>query len=99
MMLRDDRSIFARAQLPRLAIRFPRPDVAKPQLRQHMQRRFLRPAIVNRDAHQNVFRRRLRVFDEHIQVAVVVEDAGVEQLKFRQLRLPLRRAFSSSNCA
>src|SRR6266699_2070305 len=45
--------------------------------------RRLRPAIMDRDEHEDVLRIRLGVFDEDIEVAVVVEDAGVEQLELR----------------
>ena len=41
------------------------------------------PAVVGRDLHQQVVRRRLGVLDEDVEVAVVVEDAGVEQLELR----------------
>ena len=37
-------------------------------------------AVGDRDLDQDVFGRRLGVFDEHVEVAVVVEHAGVEQL-------------------
>ena len=58
----------------------PRPRVAKPQRRQQVQRRRIRPAVVGGDAHQNVVVRDLGVLDDDVEVAVVVEDAGVEQL-------------------
>src|SRR6266702_3028841 len=47
-----------------LRIRLPRPRVAKPELRQEMDRSRFRLAIVNRHAHQNVFRPGLGVFYE-----------------------------------
>ena len=56
------------------------PRVAEPQRRQQVQRRRLRPAVVRGDAHQQVVVVRLRVLDLHVEVAVVVEHAGVEQL-------------------
>jgi hypothetical protein len=37
-----------------------------------MNRRRFRPAIVNRHSHQNVLWPGLRVFDEHVKIAVVV---------------------------
>ena len=40
----------------------------------------LRSAVLDRDAHEQVVRARLRVFHEDVEVAVVVEDAGVEEL-------------------
>ena len=60
-----------------------RPGVAKPSVGSRCNRALLRAAIRDRDPDQNVVRRRLRVFDEDVEVAVVVEDAGVEQLEFR----------------
>ena len=48
-------------------------------------RRF-RPAVGRRDADQDVVGGRLRVLDEDVEVAVVVEDAGVEQLELRVAR-------------
>ena len=48
-----------------------------------MNRRRLRPAVVDGDSHQNVVRRGLAVFRKNVEVAVVVEDPGVEQLEFR----------------
>jgi len=39
-----------------------------------------RPAVVDRDPHQNVVGGRFGVFHKYIKVTVVVEDAGIEQL-------------------
>ena len=38
------------------------------------------PAVGNGDLHQDVLRAVLGVFDENVEIAIVVEDAGVEQL-------------------
>jgi hypothetical protein len=38
------------------------------------------PAVLDRDLNEDVFRRCLRILDEHIEVAVLIENAGVEQL-------------------
>ena len=51
-----------------------------------MQRCGIRTAIPGRDLHQNVAGLRLRVFDEYIEVAILGEDAGIEELVFRQVR-------------
>ncbi len=48
-----------------------------------MERRRLRAAVDGADADQDVVGSGLRVLDEHVEVAVGVEDAGVEQLVFR----------------
>ena len=46
------------------------------------------PAIVDGDADQHVLRTRLGVLDEHVEVAVAVEDAGIEQLVLELLARP-----------
>ena len=56
------------------------PRVAEPQRRQQVQRRRLRAAVVRGDAHQDVVVGGLRVLDLDVEVAVLVEDARVEQL-------------------
>ena len=66
---------------PRSAVA-PGPGIAKAQLRQDVQRCDLGAAIVNRDAHQHVVDMRLRVLDEHIEVAVLIEHPCVGQLVF-----------------
>ena len=47
-----------------------------------MQLGLLRATVAGRNLYQNVLGRLFGVLDEHIEVAVVVEDAGVEQLVF-----------------
>ena len=53
-----------------------------------------RSGVLHRDPDQHVLGSRLRVFDEHVEVAVLVEHAGVEQLVLRVVLAP--RAGSSS---
>src|SRR4051812_44645183 len=48
-----------------------------------MQRCILRAAIVGSDLNQNVVGLGLGIFDEDIEVAILIEDAGIDQLKFR----------------
>src|SRR5882724_4507939 len=48
-----------------------------------MNRRRFRSPIVNVDAHEHVLWSSLGVFNKHVEVAVVVENAGVEQLELR----------------
>ena len=60
----------------------PRPGVPKPQRRQQVQTRLLRAPVVHRHLHQHVLRRRFGVLDENVEIAVVVEDAGIEKLVF-----------------
>src|SRR6516165_11048034 len=57
----------------------PRPGIAKPEGWQHMDLGRLRPPVADRDPDQDVLRASLGVFDEDVKVAVLVEDAGVEQ--------------------
>ncbi len=64
-------------------IRVPRPDVLEPEGGQKMQRRGIGAAVAGCDSDQDVVGRGLCIFDEDIEVAVVVEDAGVEQFVFR----------------
>ena len=40
----------------------------------------VRSPVDRRDAHEDVFRSALGVLHEHVEVAVVLEDAGVEEL-------------------
>src|SRR5262245_33010842 len=62
-------------------LRLPRPRVAEPERRQQMQRRGVRSSIGDRDANQQVVGGRLRVFDDDVEVAVLVEDSGVDKLE------------------
>ena len=66
----------------------PRPRVTEPQRRQQMQRRRVRAAIVRRDQHQDVIGTGLGVLHDHIEIAVLVEDPGVQQLVLHLLLTP-----------
>src|SRR5271157_5484904 len=57
----------------------PGPGVAKPQGRQDIYFRGLRSAITHADLDKDVFRRLLGIFHEDVEVAVLVEDAGIQQ--------------------
>ena len=82
LALRDD-DVAVQRQL-RLADGIaPRPRVAEPQLRQHMHVGGFRSAVVDGDPDQDVRRRVLRVFRDHIEVAVAFEHAAVDQLELR----------------
>ena len=48
-----------------------------------MDRRRVRPAVVHGNAHEDIVGGSLRILDEHVEVAVGVEYARVEQLVFR----------------
>jgi hypothetical protein len=56
------------------------PVVAEPQGRQHVQLGLLRAAVMGRYLDQDVLGRRLRILHEHVEVAVLLEDPGVEEL-------------------
>jgi hypothetical protein len=58
----------------------PGPLVAEPDSRQEVQVRRLRAAVGGTDADRNVLRSCLGVLHEDVEVAVLVEHAGVEQL-------------------
>src|ERR1700732_961358 len=45
-----------------------------------MKPRGFRPSIPRRNAHQDVFHIRLRVFHEHVEVAILVENSGINEL-------------------
>ena len=60
--------------------REPRPVVPEPERRQEVQRRRLGAAVDRAHPNQNVFRCRLRILHEDIEIAIVVEDPRVEQL-------------------
>src|SRR5277367_3881875 len=47
-----------------------------------MQERWLEAPIAYADFDQQIVGRRFRIFNKNVEVAVVVEDAGVEQLVF-----------------
>ena len=66
----------------------PRPGVAEPEGRQHVERRRLRAAVGDGDLDEEVLRRRLRVLDEHVEVAIVVEHARVQQLVLEVVAAP-----------
>ena len=81
----------ARPRLPqrRLSIVLsPRPGVPEPQRRQQPKPGRFRPAIVNGDADEDVFRAFLGVLHEHVEVPVVVKDARIEQFVLELLPRP-----------
>src|SRR5271154_470904 len=57
----------------------PRPGVAEPQSRKQMQNCRLGPSVENRNSNQDVFRLVFCIFDEYIEIAVIVEYSGIEQ--------------------
>ena len=72
---------------PRLVIP-PRPGVAEPRRRQHMQRAGLRPGVGDLDRHQQVIRAGLGVMHLGDPVPVTAEHAGIQQLILRLIPAP-----------
>ena len=72
------------------AIGEPAPGVAKPHLGQHVDRRFVGTAVVDGQTQQNVVGAGLGIFDVDVEVAVVVEDAGLDDLEFGLLAVAPR---------
>ncbi len=58
----------------------PVPRVAEPQSGQQMQSRGLRTPVRDGEADEARLRRRLRIFDEDVEVAVAIERAAVNEL-------------------
>jgi hypothetical protein len=65
--------------------REPAPFVPEPDLRQHMDNGLFGSTIVDGEPQDDVLGTFLGVFDVDVEVAVVIEDAGVEDLEFRIL--------------
>ena len=61
---------------------FPRPFVAEPKRRQYVQLGRFRAAVIDADLDQDVFRRFLGIFDEHVEIAVLIEHSRIEQFVF-----------------
>jgi len=72
------------AQLRLMRAVLPAPGISKYQLGQQVQGRGRVAPVVRRDAHEHIVDARLGVFHENVEVAVVIEESGVEQLVFRR---------------
>jgi hypothetical protein len=59
-------------------IRPPGPGVAEPQCRQHVQAGGFRPPVAQADLDQDIGRRRLRIFHEHVKITIVAEDRSIK---------------------
>jgi hypothetical protein len=81
----QDRAVVLTRQLGLRHPRLPQPFVAEPELREHVEHGRLRTAVVDGNEHQDVVGAGLGVLDEDVEIAVAVEDAGVEDLEFRVL--------------
>ena len=67
----------------------PRPGIAVPQGRQQVQPCGLRSPVVHGESNEDVFGRGFRVLDAHVEVAIIVEHPGVDELIFAILAGPL----------
>jgi hypothetical protein len=56
------------------------PGVTKPKRRQYVQDRRLGTTVPGCHPYQEILRRLLCVFDEHVEVAILVEDPGIDEL-------------------
>src|SRR5436309_4787828 len=59
----------------------PGPGIAEPNGRNEMHASSFGAAIVRSDSNKNVFRGGLGILNDDVEIAVFVEDAGIEQLK------------------
>ena len=75
--------------VPLLAGAAPRPGVAEPERGEQVERRGRGAPVGDGDAHQDVLGSRLGVLDEHVEVAILGEDPGVEQLELRLEPVPV----------
>src|SRR5262249_35018619 len=79
-------AIYGRLPRPkprRAAALTPGPDVAVPDGRKDMERCALRTPVEDLDGNPDVVGTRLRIFDKHVEIAILGEDARVDQLEFR----------------
>jgi hypothetical protein len=68
----------------------PCPSVPKPDVRKQVERRSVRPAVVRRDANEQVLLAGLCMLDEHVEIAPVVQRVaeGIDELIFRRIFVP-----------
>src|SRR5947209_17055480 len=64
-----------------------RPDIAKPQVRQQMQGSSTGTAVERLDTDAVIFRRGLGILNHDVEIAVLIENAGVEQLELEALSI------------
>src|SRR3954468_22440137 len=80
-MLRDERSrAFSEDAWRRIVAASPGPVIPEPERRQERERRFFGTVVRGGDPDQYVVRRALRVLDENVEVAILVEDVRVGEL-------------------
>ena len=72
-----------------VAARRPGPEITEPERRQDVDLSRLGAAIVDGDLDEDVLRRFLGILDEHVEVAALIEDPGIEQLILEVLLAPV----------
>src|SRR5215470_19287369 len=66
----------------------PGPHVAEPERRQHVEGGWRRPPVPDGDLDEDVLGAGLGVFHEHVEVAILIEDARIQQLVLELLAAP-----------
>jgi hypothetical protein len=96
------------AHIGPLGIVNPRPHIPEPDSWEQAQRSSLGSTICCCDLNKNVFDIALCIFDEHIEITIVVENACIEQLEFRLVLFatavllavnPNKRSFRIGSCS
>src|SRR5258708_8722697 len=70
------------------AVREPTPGVPEPDMGQHMNARLLGSAIGDGQPQEDVLGARLGILDIDVEIAVRLEDAGIDDLAFGLLLSP-----------
>ncbi len=82
-VLRSNAAVRCQREAGFRRLSIPGPGVAQDELRNEVQGRGLGPAIVSGHFHEHITGLRLRVLDEHIEVAVVRESGRIVELILR----------------
>src|SRR5215469_15161838 len=61
----------------------PSPRITKPKMREKMNDRGFRSAVSRRNLNENIVRAALGVFHKNIEITVIIENPGIDQLVFR----------------
>jgi len=98
MLRLNDQSVTPRLPSPQAgtsAVLVPGPGVAEPERGQEVEFGWVWSTIGGGDTDQDVVGRTLGIFDENVEVAVLVEDARVQQLILEGM--PVALPFSSAS--
>nr|WP_294551845.1 hypothetical protein [uncultured Rhodopila sp.] len=82
--MRGDNGVAIAAQGGPMLAGLPAPGIAEYELRQEMQRTRRVAAVVRGYPHQDIVHAGPGVFDEHVEIPVIVEYPRIEQLVFRR---------------